>query len=163
MKPTDFSKYLTDFLTRYLPHERGASANTICSYRDTFIAYLAYMESNGIKAEKLMMVDITKTHTVSFLDWLEKERKCSVSTRNLRLAAIHSFFKYVQYQSKPPANPVLYEVKLLYRTIGFWMCFEGAWKTEELMQNKIYILDSNALSFAYSRFASSATSSISGS
>jgi integrase/recombinase XerD len=99
MKPTDFSKYLTDFLTRYLPHERGASANTICSYRDTFIAYLTYMESNGIKAEKLMMVDITKTHTVSFLDWLEKERKCSVSTRNLRLAAIHSFFKYVQYQN----------------------------------------------------------------
>ncbi|MBN8852664.1 MAG: integrase [Sphingobacteriales bacterium 50-39] len=99
MKPTDFSKYLTDYLTRYLPHERGASANTICSYRDTFIAYLTYMESNGIKAEKLSMVDITKTCTVSFLDWLEKERKCSVSTRNLRLAAIHSFFKYVQYQN----------------------------------------------------------------
>ncbi|HVU96788.1 MAG TPA: tyrosine-type recombinase/integrase [Puia sp.] len=99
MKPTDFSKYLTDYLTRYLPHERGASANTICSYRDTFIAYLTYMESNGIKAEKLSMVDITKTCTVSFLDWLEKEIKCSVSTRNLRLAAIHSFFKYVQYQN----------------------------------------------------------------
>jgi site-specific recombinase XerD len=57
------------------------------------------MEANGIKAEKLTMVDITKNRTVSFLDWLEKERKCSISTRNLRLAAIHSFFKYVQYQN----------------------------------------------------------------
>ena len=99
MKPTDFSKYLTDFLTRYLPHERGASANTIYSYRDTFVAYLTYMESNGVKAEKLTMSDITKTCMLSFLDWLEKERKCSISTRNLRLAAIHSFFKYLQYQN----------------------------------------------------------------
>ncbi len=53
------------------------------------------------------MVDITKTHTVSFLDWLEKERKCSISTRNLRLAAIHSFFKYVQYQN--PENIYEYQ------------------------------------------------------
>jgi site-specific recombinase XerD len=98
MKPTDFSKYLTDFLTRYLPHERGASPNTICSYRDTFITYLNYMEANGIKAEKLTMNCITKASIVSFLDWLETERGCSISTRNLRLAAIHSFFKYVQYQ-----------------------------------------------------------------
>lgn len=99
MKPTDFSKYLTDFLTRYLPHERGTSTNTIYAYRDTFIAYLTYMEANGVKAEKLALSDITKTSTIAFLDWLEKERKCSVSTRNLRLAAIHSFFKYLQYQN----------------------------------------------------------------
>lgn len=99
MKPTDFSKYLTDFLIRYLPHERGASTNTIYAYRDTFITYLTYMETNGVKAERLTMSNITKPCMVSFLDWLEKERKCSVSTRNLRLAAIHSFFKYLQYQN----------------------------------------------------------------
>ncbi|MGV8091480.1 MAG: tyrosine-type recombinase/integrase [Mangrovibacterium sp.] len=99
MKPTDFSKYLTDFLTRYLPHERGASTNTIYSYRDTFMLYLIFMEAKGLKAEKLTMSSITKDCIVSFLDWLEKERKCSVSTRNLRLAAIHSFFRYIQYQN----------------------------------------------------------------
>ncbi len=98
MKLTDFSKYLTDFLTRYLPHERGASANTIGSYRDAFILLLTYMESNGTKAEKLTMFDVTKTHVVAFLDWLEREKGCSASTRNLRLAAIHSFFRFVQYQ-----------------------------------------------------------------
>ena len=99
MKPTNFSKYLTDFLLRYLPHERGASTNTIHSYRDTFTLYLVYMESKGVKAEKLTMESITKENILSFLDWLETKRSCCTSTRNLRLAAIQSFFKYLQYQS----------------------------------------------------------------
>lgn len=91
MKPTNFSKYLTDFLLRYLPHERGASTNTIHSYRDTFTLYLVYMESKGVKAEKLTMESITKENILSFLDWLETKRSCCTSTRNLRLAAIQSF------------------------------------------------------------------------
>ena len=99
MKPTNFSKYLTDFLLRYLPHERGESTNTIHSYRDTFTLYLVYMESKGVKAEKLTMESITKENILSFLDWLETKRSCCTSTRNLRLAAIQSFFKYLQYQS----------------------------------------------------------------
>lgn len=99
MKPTDFSKYLTDFIIRYLPHERGASINTIYSYRDTFTLFLSYMGTKGIKAEKLTMNCIQKDYIVSFLNWLEVERGCSISTRNIRLAAIHSFFKYLQYQN----------------------------------------------------------------
>jgi len=106
MKPTDFSKYLTDYLTRYLAHERGCSSNTIIAYRDTFILFITFMhEIRNIKAEKLFMKSITKASVVEFLDWLQSERKCSDSTRNLRLAALHSFFKYVQYQN--PDN--LYE------------------------------------------------------
>lgn len=99
MKPTDFSRHLTDFLVRYLPHERGASTNTMHSYRDTFTLFLSYMETKGVKAEKLTMDCITKDCIVSFLDWLKVERKCGISTRNARLAAIHSFFKYLQYQN----------------------------------------------------------------
>lgn len=99
MKTTDFSKYLTDFLLKYLPHERGARSNTIHSYRDTFTLYLYYMKGIGIKAEKITMSMITKDNVVSFLNWLEVERKSTASTRNLRLAAIHSFIKYVQYQN----------------------------------------------------------------
>lgn len=99
MKPTDFSKYLTDYLVRYLPNERGFSSNTIRSYRDTFMLFLRYMENNGIKAEKLSMKHITKERVLSFLEWLENDKKCSISTRNLRLITIHSFFKYVQYQN----------------------------------------------------------------
>lgn len=106
MIPTDFSKYVTGFLTKYLSHERGASKNTISSYRDTFVLFITFMEQHKkIKISKLTLGAITKDSVVEFLDWLQTERKCSDSTRNLRLAAIHSFFKYIQYQN--PEN--LYE------------------------------------------------------
>lgn len=106
MKPTDFSKYLTDYLTRYLSHERGCSSNTITAYRDTFVLFINFMNQvKKIKVEKLYMKSITKASVVEFLDWLQSERKCSDTTRNLRLAALHSFLKYVQYQN--PDN--LYE------------------------------------------------------
>ena len=106
MRPTDFSKYLTDYLTRYLSHERGSSSNTITAYRDTFVLYITFMERiQNIKAEKLYLKSITKESIVAFLDWLQTERKCSDATRNLRLATLHSFFRFVQYQN--PEN--LYE------------------------------------------------------
>ena len=106
MKPTDFSKYLTDFLTRYLYHERGSSSNTIIAYRDSFILFITFMNQvKSIKAEKLYMKSITKASIIEYLHWLQSERKCSDTTRNLRLAALHSFFKYLQYQN--PDN--LYE------------------------------------------------------
>ncbi len=100
MSPTDFSKYLTDYLTKYLSHEKGSSSNTISAYRDTFVLFLTYMDTiRKIKAEKLQLKSITKDTVVSFLDWLQTERKSSDTTRNLRLAALHSFFRYVQYQN----------------------------------------------------------------
>lgn len=99
MKPTDFSRYLTDFFMKYLPHEKGASANTIAAYRDTFVLFITFMESENIKVGKLMLEMINKETVVKFLDWIQSERNCSSSTRNARLAAIHSFFRYVQYQN----------------------------------------------------------------
>ena len=106
MKPTDFSRYLTEYLTRYLSHERGSSPNTITAYRDTFVLFINFMERiRKIKTEKLYLKSITKESVVAFLDWLQSERKCSDTTRNLRLATLHSFFRYVQYQN--PDN--LYE------------------------------------------------------
>jgi integrase/recombinase XerD len=98
MKVTDFSKYLTGFLVNYLPHEIGASKNTISSYRDTFVLFIQFMEQiRNINVNKLAIKDVTKQSVVEFLDWLQVERKNSNATRNLRLAAIHSFFKYIQY------------------------------------------------------------------
>jgi integrase/recombinase XerD len=99
MKRTDFAKWLTDFLTEYLPNERGCSKNTVKAYRDTMLLFLIFMKSKyNSPADKLDFNDITQERVVGFLDWLEKERSCCVSTRNARLAAIHSFFKYLQYK-----------------------------------------------------------------
>jgi len=100
MKPTDFSKYISDFISRYLPNERGASNNTIAAYRDTFVLLLKFIQDvKQIKIEKLTLEKITKETVLEFLDWIQTERKCTGSTRNLRLAAIHSFYKYLQHES----------------------------------------------------------------
>jgi site-specific recombinase XerD len=99
MKQTNFAKWLTGFLSEYLPGERGCSINTVKAYRDTMLLFLIYMKSKHDKpADRLDFKDITQEKIVSFLEWLEQERTCSISTRNARLAAIHSFFKYLQYK-----------------------------------------------------------------
>lgn len=100
MQPTDFAKHLSDFLTKYMPGERGASSNTIISYKDTFILFLVFTrDCKGIAANKLTLEKITREVVVNFLEWIETERNCSAATRNVRLAALHSFFNYLQYQS----------------------------------------------------------------
>ena len=98
MKTTDFSKYLTDFMTKYLVNERGASPNTIKSYRDTFVRFINYLvKTKGMKLQKITLSVITKELVVSFLDWLQQEKHCTNATGNNRLAALHSFFRYVQF------------------------------------------------------------------
>ncbi|MGN6647839.1 MAG: site-specific integrase [Cytophaga sp.] len=99
-KPTNFSKYITDFLKRYLPHERGAGKNTVNAYRDCFVLLLQFIENiKNKKVEKLTLENIKKETIVEFLDWIQLERGCSNSTRNSRLAAIHSFYKYLSYEN----------------------------------------------------------------
>lgn len=105
MKPTDFSKYVTDFFLKYLSNERGASNNTISSYRDTFILLFRFMEEEKhLKLKKLVLTDITRQVIIAFLDWLQENRKNSSSTRNQRLAVIRSFFCYIQYDHPEHIN-----------------------------------------------------------
>lgn len=97
MKPTDFAKYLTEFLSVYLPSHKNVSKNTIYSYRDTFKLLIKYcQEAKNIPAERITMDVLSSELLTNFLEYLETNRKCSISTRNQRLAAIHSFFRYVQ-------------------------------------------------------------------
>lgn len=97
MKPTDFAKYLTEFLSIYLPEQKNVSKNTIYSYRDTFKLLISYcQEIKKIRVERITLNFISRELLTDFLQWLETDRKCSTSTRNQRLAAIHSFFRYVQ-------------------------------------------------------------------
>lgn len=99
MKPTDFAYSLTSYLSKYLPGEVGASSNTIQSYRDTFSILIKYCASEkNIPVEKLTLHQLNRKLIEDFLNWLEEERKCSGSTRNQRLAAIHAFFKYLQLE-----------------------------------------------------------------
>ena len=96
MKPTDFSKLLTEYLTSYLPSLKNVSKNTISSYCDTFRLLLKYCRDvHNLSIEKISMKDINADLVSQFILWLEEERHCGISTRNQRLMAIRSFFRYV--------------------------------------------------------------------
>ena len=96
---TNFAKYLSKFLSEYLPHERNMSSHTIASYRDTFVQFINYMKNVlGIKVEKLTLDKLTCQCILDFLSWVEQVRGCGKATRNYRLAALHSFISYLQYE-----------------------------------------------------------------
>lgn len=97
MKPTDFAKHLTEFLSVYLASQKNVSKNTLYSYRDTFKLLIKFCwETQNIPAERITMSLLSNELILGFLQWLETDRRCSISTRNQRLAAIHSFFRYLQ-------------------------------------------------------------------
>ncbi len=97
MKPTDFALHLTTWLSMHLPGVVGASENTIRSYRDTFSLLLLFCEKErALPPERCALANLNRETVEEFLNWLEEERRCSVATRNQRLAALHAFFKHLQ-------------------------------------------------------------------
>lgn len=100
MKTTDFPSMLSEFLLRELPNIRNQSSNTIISYRDTYVRLLIYCRDVlSIKPERISVTDLTAERLVDYLNWLEQDCNNSINTRNQRLAAIHSLFRYIQMQS----------------------------------------------------------------
>jgi site-specific recombinase XerD len=100
MKPTDFARYLTQFLSYYLSAQRNLSPNTIMSYRDTFMLLLRYLqEQHHIPVERLRLDQLKAPVISGFLEHLEKKRHCTIRTRNQRLASLHAFFRYLQVEA----------------------------------------------------------------
>lgn len=106
MKQNDFAKILTKFLVEYLPRHKNVSVNTIRSYRDTYKQLLTYFDDTfEIKSERITFSDISTDRIKMFLLWLETQKGVCINTRNQRLAAIHSFFRYAQSE----CPEILYE------------------------------------------------------
>ena len=100
MKKTDFTKALTFYFSTYLPTTCGVSPNTCNSYRDAFKLLLLYFqEEKGVPANSIELRMLNRNLVSDFLDWLEVQRKVSVTTRNQRLAAMKAFAHYVQYRN----------------------------------------------------------------
>lgn len=100
MKKTDFTKALTSYFSTYLPETCGVSPNTCNSYRDAFKLLLLYFqEEKGVPANSIELRMLNRNLASDFLDWLEAQRKVSVTTRNQRLAAMKVFAHYVQYRN----------------------------------------------------------------
>jgi integrase/recombinase XerD len=95
-----FSMLLESFFLDRLMRQRQASPLTIGSYRDTFRLLIQYAQQRLHKApSQLTVPDLDTVFLGSFLDHLEQHRTNSARSRNVRLAAIHSFFCYVALQA----------------------------------------------------------------
>ena len=94
---TDFAVSLRRFLTAYLAGLRGCSSNTVAAYRDTFkLLIIFFRDERSTPPQKLTLECIDAAAVVAFLNWLETTRHNSVSTRNQRLAAVSSFYRWMQ-------------------------------------------------------------------
>jgi len=125
MKPTDLAVYLSRFFTDHLAGARSASPNTIKGYRDVFKLLLRHCRDQlGIPPDRLTLGGLSAEVIRNFLTALAQRPHHCARTRNQRLSAIHSFFRYVQSEDpafllqcqqvlaipmqKAPARPVQY-------------------------------------------------------
>ena len=103
INPKSFAALLERFFTQRLMQQRQASTHTISSYRDTFRQFLKFIQKRLHKPpSRLSFEEIDAPLIVAFLDDLEKRQGISIRSRNLRLTAIHSFFRYAAFEA--PAN-----------------------------------------------------------
>jgi integrase/recombinase XerD len=97
MKPTDFAIRLSAFFLDYLPAQRNVSPNTVRAYRDTFRLLVRFCRDvRDWVPERLRIEQIDPQLVLDFLRHLEADRHCGARTRNHRLAALHTFFRYMQ-------------------------------------------------------------------
>lgn len=96
---TPLAPYLSAFLREHLPRERGASQHTIASYAHCYRLLLTFAaERRKTRPSRLGIEDLDATLICAFLDHLEAERANSAKSRNARLAAIHSLFRFLEYR-----------------------------------------------------------------
>lgn len=107
MKESGFSRLVEKFFIQRLMRQRQVSPHTISSYRDTFRLLLQFARKRLHTApSRLSLEQIDAPFIAAFLDDLETTRKVTTRTRNLRLAAIRSFFHYAAYEEPTRAAQI---------------------------------------------------------
>ena len=98
---------LERFFTQRLMQQRQASPHTISSYRDTFRQFLKFTEQRLNKPpSRLNFEEIDAPLIMAFLDHLEKHQGVSIRSRNLRLTALHSFFRFAAFEAPAHAGQI---------------------------------------------------------
>ncbi|HWD53107.1 MAG TPA: tyrosine-type recombinase/integrase [Acidimicrobiales bacterium] len=102
---TNLAPLLEAFFTERLVTQRQASPNTIASYRDTICLVLRFVAHHtGKEPSQLVLEDLDAPCIGTFLDHLEAVRGNVVGTRNTRLAAVHSLFRFAAVRHPEHAN-----------------------------------------------------------
>jgi site-specific recombinase XerD len=99
--------WLQRFFTKYLTQQKQVSGHTVHSYRDTFRLLLRFLEQTLKRSPtSLTLDDVDASVVTDFLLKLEKDRKISARTRNLRLTAIRSFFRFTSHELPERAGQI---------------------------------------------------------
>jgi integrase/recombinase XerD len=94
--PNALARALYDFFSDDLPRLRGVSPHTVYSYRDSLAIFLRFVASRGPKSvAELDLNDLGPQEVIAFLHYLKDDRHNTPSTSNVRLAALHAFFRYI--------------------------------------------------------------------
>jgi integrase/recombinase XerD len=102
---TPLAPVVESFFSERLQRQRKASPCTVAAYRDAFRLLLAFAKFRlGKEPSQLLLAEIDAPLVGAFLDDLEKRRGNSARTRNARLAAIHSFFRYAAFHEPAHAG-----------------------------------------------------------
>jgi len=96
---TPLAPHLAEWISKRLPVERGASRNTVDTYAYAFRLLVAFAaERLSIAPSNLAFEHLDATLILAFLEHLQRERGNGATTRNARLAAIHSFMRFMEYR-----------------------------------------------------------------
>jgi len=94
--PTILASALRAFFSQHLPLTRGLSPKTILSYRDAFVLLLRFLAiRHTCEVVDLDILHLGPEDLLAFLEYLESERANTAATRNARLAAVHSFARFL--------------------------------------------------------------------
>ena len=104
---TYLAPHLETFLRVYLPRDLRASVHTSASYAQSFLQFTSFAAGRlSTEPCQIAIEQLSVQVVLDFLDALEKERENSVRTRNLRLVALKSFFRYMEYRDASCLEPV---------------------------------------------------------
>ncbi|HKU06037.1 MAG TPA: tyrosine-type recombinase/integrase [Bradyrhizobium sp.] len=96
---TALAPHLSAYLLEHLPRDRGASRHTIDSYAFGFQLLVNFAAKRlGIRPSALQIEQLSAQLILDFLDHVEIDRSNTARTRNARLAAIRSFFRFLEYR-----------------------------------------------------------------
>jgi len=96
---TELAQLVQRFFEEFPPGLRGMSTHTIRSYRDALVLFLRFLaRDTRRRIETLELTELTAARVERFLMFLERERHNGITTRNTRLAALHTFSRFLAMQ-----------------------------------------------------------------